>query len=105
MADSVSYWLAYDGFLNSHRFRVTCYTNMYETGLLTEYGTVKYKRMQGEILATIRPKGKSPIRLRFQEDDNNEQILLSQLVFWYSQSLFLAVPDINSQGQNIDPLF
>lgn len=101
----MSYWLAYDEYLNPHRFRVTSYTNLYETGLLTEYGTVKYKRMQGEIIATIRPKGSSPIRMRFQEDDEVDQILLCQLVFWHTRSMFLAVPDIDSQEQNIDPLF
>lgn len=105
MANSVSYWLAIDENLDSHRFRVTTYTNLYETGLLTEYGSVKYKRSFGDVIATIRPKGQNSIHLRFQEDDNVDQILLCQLVFWYSRSLFLAVPDNDSQTENNDTLF
>lgn len=105
MANSLSYWLAIDSNLDPYRFRVTCYTNMYETGLMCEYGSIKYQRFQGEIIARIYPKGKSPIRMRFQEDDNTDQILLCQLVFWYSGDYFLAVPDTDTPTETTDTLF
>ncbi len=93
LAPNMSYWLAIDEQLDSHKFRVIKYSSISETYYTCEYGTVSRRRNRNTIEVSIKPKGQKWITVVYPEDQPpSEQETLSLLVFWTAKSLFLAVP-------------
>lgn len=90
---NISYWLAIDEQLDPHKFRVIRYTTISDTFYTCEYGTVSRRRDNHTILVNIKPKGRQCISVVYPEADQpTEQEMLSLLVFWTANTLFLAVP-------------
>lgn len=93
LAPNISYWLAIDEQLDSHRFRVIRYSTISETFYTCEYGTVSRRRDMNTIVVSIKPKGRKCITVAYLEDQSpSEQEMLSLLIFWTAKPLFLAVP-------------
>lgn len=89
----LSYWLAYDESLVSHRFRVIKYQTAFDTFYATEYGHVSLQKENGHYVAHITPKRRNRITTVFNEDEApTDQDLLSLLIYWTVRPLFLAVP-------------
>lgn len=95
----LSYWLAYDASLNPHKFRVIKYEMISETFYTTEYGYVSYRKENGHNVANIKPKGRQKLTIVFGEEEVSEQHLLSLLVYWTVEPLFLAVPVSNTNQE------
>lgn len=108
LVPGISYWLAIDEQLDSHRFRVIRYTYISDTFYTCEYGNVSRRRENHIILVDIKPKGRRCITVTYQEADQpSEQEMLSLLVFWAAKPLFLAVPvsEITQEQTQQEPLF
>ena len=105
---SISYWLAIDEQLDSHKFRVIRYSSIFETFYTCEYGTVSCCVDFNSVLVNVKPKGRNTITVVCGHDQApTEQEMLSLLVFWTAKPLFLAVPaptETEEQG-NQEPLF
>lgn len=93
LVPSISYWLAIDEQLDTHKFRVIMYTTISDMFYTCEYGTVSRRRENHAILVNVKPKGRQCITIAYPEDDQpSEQEMLSLLIFWTAKPLFLAVP-------------
>ena len=93
LAPVISYWLAIDEQLDSHKFRVIRYSTISEVFYTCEYGTVSRRRDMSTIAVSIKPKNRKWITVVYPEDQSpSEQEMLSLLIFWTAQPLFLAVP-------------
>lgn len=104
----ISYWLAIDEQLDPHKFRVIRYSTISDTFYTCEYGTVSRRRENHTILVNVKPKGRQCISVVYPEADRpTEQEMLSLLVFWAANPLFLAVPapEKNTEQGNQDTLF
>lgn len=105
---NISYWLAIDEQLDSHKFRVIRYATIYDAFFTCEYGTVSRRRENHTILVNIKPKGRQCITVAYPEADQpTEQEMLSLLVLWTAKPLFLAVPapQETEEQDNQDTLF
>lgn len=106
----LSYWLAYDESIVSHKFRVIKYKLISETFYTTEYGYISFRKERGHKTAHITLKGRKSITVFFPDDEEiTDQDLLSLLVYWSVKSLFLAVPVSQTEQEQTqtqtEPLF
>ena len=93
LVPNMSYWLAIDEQLDSHKFRVIRYSSVYETFYTCEYGTVSYRVDINATVVSFKPKGRQPTTVIYGYNEKpTEQEMLSLLVFWTAKPLFLAVP-------------
>lgn len=93
LVPNISYWLAIDEQLDPHKFRVIRYSTVSETFYTCEYGTVSRRVDFNNILVNVKPKGRDVITVAYgHNQDPTEQEMLSLLVFWTANPLFLAVP-------------
>ena len=93
LVPNISYWLAIDEQLDSHKFRVIRYSTISETFYTCEYGTVSYRVDINATVVSFKPKGRQPTTVIYGYDEKpSEQEMLSLLVFWTAKPLFLAVP-------------
>lgn len=98
-----SYWLAIDENLDSHKFRCIEYTLISEKFYMTEYGTVSLRRQGDFPTAHIKPKGRSAISIVYEEtEEPSLQEMLSLLVFWAANPLFLAVPALTKSQEQVN---
>lgn len=88
----LSYWLAYDETLNSHKFRVIKYETVSSIYYTTEYGTISTRHEGSRLIACITPKQRMSTTIVFGDEEVTEQDLLSLLIYWTVKPLFLAVP-------------
>ena len=89
----ITYWLAIDEQLDSHKFRVIRYSTVSDTFYTCEYGTVSYRVDINATVVSFKPKGRQPTTVIYGYDEKpSEQEMLSLLVFWTAKPLFLAVP-------------
>ena len=105
---NISHWLAIDDQLDSHKFRVICYSTISETFYTCEYGTVSRRVDFNGVLVNVKPKGRDTITVVYGYDQApTEQEMLSLLVFWTAKPLFLAVPapEKNTEQNIQEPLF
>lgn len=104
-----SYWIAYDETLNPHKFRVIKYELVSETFYTTKYGWVSVRKEGGHNAAFIKPKGRDRATFIFPDDEEvTDQVILSLLIYWTVEPLFLAVPapEIEQANQTIqDTIF
>jgi hypothetical protein len=90
---NITYWLAIDEQLDTHKFRVIRYSTLCETFYTCEYGTVSYRVDINATVVSFKPKGRQPTTVIYGYDEKpSEQEMLSLLVFWTAKPLFLAVP-------------
>lgn len=93
LVPNISYWLAIDEQLDPHKFRVIRYSTISETFYTCEYGTVSRSVDFNSVLVNVKPKGRDTITVAYGHNQNpTEQEMLSLLVFWTANPLFLAVP-------------
>lgn len=108
LVPNISYWLAIDEQLDSHKFRVISYSTVSETFYTCEYGTVSRRVDFNSVLVNVKPKGRDTITVAYGHDHApTEQEMLSLLIFWTAKPLFLAVPaPTENEGQdNQETLF
>lgn len=108
LVPNISYWLAIDEQLDSHKFRVIRYSTVSDTFYTCEYGTVSYRSEINATVVSFKPKGRQPTTVIYGYDEKpSEQEMLSLLVFWTAKPLFLAVPaPTENEGQdNQETLF
>lgn len=90
---NISYWLAIDEQLDPHKFRVIGYSTVSAMFYTCEYGTVSYRADINATVVNFKPKGRQPTTVIYGYDEKpSEQEMLSLLVFWTANPLFLAVP-------------
>lgn len=93
MDSTLSYWLGIDEQLEPHKFRVIKYSTAFERFYATEYGSVSYRAGLGPLTAVFKPKGRKSITVVYPADKYPSiQEMLSLLIFWTAEPLFLAVP-------------
>lgn len=105
---SLSYWIAIDENLDPHPFRVCHYQTLGENHYATEYGNLTYRPGGCEPVLIVSPKGRNTIHVAYPVgEEPTVQEMLSLLVFWHAQPLFLAVPDTSHDTTKIEqqPLF
>ena len=105
---SLTYWIAIDANLDPHPFRVCHYKTLGMDHYATEYGFITFRPGGLEPSLIITPKGRRPIHVAYPVgEEPTMQEMLSLLVFWYAQPLFLAVPDnsYNTTNTEQQPLF
>ena len=104
----ISYWLAIDEQLDTHKFRVISYSTISETFYTCEFGTVSRRVYFNSVLVNVKPKARDTITVVYGHDQApTEQEMLSLLVFWAAKPLFLAVPapEKNTEQDKQEPLF
>lgn len=90
---ALTYWLAIDENLAPHKFRCIGYSALSERFYTTEYGTVSIRRQGVLPTVHIKPKGRPAVSIAYgSEESPTLQEMLSLLVFWTANPLFLAVP-------------
>ena len=93
VCSELSYWLAIDENLDPHKFRCIEYSTLSERFYTTEYGTVSIRRQGALPTVHIKPKGRPAISIAYDDvEPPTVQEMLSLLVFWTANPLFLAVP-------------
>lgn len=105
---SLTNWIAIDENLDPHPFRVCHYQTLGMEHYTTEYGNLTYRPGGCEPVLVVTPKGRRPIHVAYPVgEEPTMQDMLSLLVFWHAQPLFLAVPDMSHDTPTIDqqPLF
>lgn len=91
---SLTNWIAIDENLDPHPFRVCHYKTLGMDHYATEYGFITFRPGACEPTLIVTPKGRRPIHVAYSVgEEPTMQEMLSLLVFWYAQPLFLAVPD------------
>lgn len=108
LVPNISYWLAIDEQLDSHRFRVIRYSTISDTFYTCEYGTVSRRVDFNSVLVNVKPKGRDTITVVYGHDQApTEQEMVSLLIFWTAKPLFLAVPapTENKEQDNQETLF
>ena len=74
----------------------------------TEYGFITFRPGGCEPSLIVTPKGRHPIHVAYPVgEEPTMQEILSLLVFWHAQPLFLALPDTSRDTTTIEqqPLF
>ena len=105
---SLTNWIAIDENLDPHPFRVCHYKTLGMDHYATEYGFITFRSGGCEPTLIVTPKGRRPIHVAYPVgEEPNMQEMLSLLVFWHAQPLFLAVPDTSCDTTKIEqqPLF
>ena len=105
---SLTHWIAIDENLDPHPFRVCHYQTLGMDNYTTEYGHLTYRPGGCEPTLIVKPKGRREIHVAYPVgEEPTLQEMLSLLVFWYAQPLFLAVPDTLRNTTTIEqqPLF
>lgn len=91
---SLTHWIAIDENLDPHPFRVCHYKTLGMDHYATEYGLITFRPGGCEPVLIVTPKGRRPIHVAYPVgEEPTTQEMLSLLVFWHAQPLFLAVPD------------
>lgn len=104
----LSYWLAYDNDLIPHKFRVIKYETISSTFYTTEYGNISVRNEGRNTIACITPKSRKSISIVFSDEEEvSDQGLLSLLIYWTVNPMFLAVPvpEDNKEQTQQEPLF
>lgn len=105
---SLTHWIAIDENLDPHPFRVCHYQTLGMDNYTTEYGHLTYRPSGCEPALIVKPKGRREIHVAYPVgEEPTMQEMLSLLVFWCAQPLFLAVPDTSYDTTTIEqqPLF
>lgn len=105
---SLTHWIAIDENLDPHPFRVCHYQTLGMDHYTTEYGHLTYRPGGCEPTLIVTPKRRPPIHVAYPVGgEPTVQEMLSLLVFWHAQPLFLAVPDTSRDITTIEqqPLF
>ena len=107
LVSNITYWLAIDEQLDSHKFRVIRYSTISEMFYTCEYGTVSRRVDFNTVLVNVKPKRRDTITVVYgHEQAPTEQEMLSLLVLWAAKPLFLAVPaptENKAQGSQATP--
>lgn len=100
---SLTNWIAIDENLDPHPFRVCHYKTLGMDHYATEYGYITFRPGACEPTLIITPKRRRPIYVAYPVgEEPTMQEMLSLLVFWHVQPLFLAVPDTSCDTTNIE---
>lgn len=105
---SLTHWIAIDENLDPHPFRVCHYKTLGMDHYATEYGFITFRPGGCEPVLIVTPKGRHPIHVAYPVgEEPTVQEMLSLLVFWHAQPLFLAVPDTSHDTTTVEqqPLF
>ena len=92
LVPSISFWLAVDEQLDTHKFRVLTYSTISERFYTTPYGTVSLRKENGCHVLHVRTSERKNVEVVYSDEPPTEQEMLSLLVFWTANPLFLAVP-------------